>query len=376
MHQLIAAPFLDGHLLLRPGARSGARIPATHYEQLRAAADGVQNLPGWTVDLAAEAWGLDVAGAPTTDTVLIREPSAYGYCRASWEINLGCNFGCKHCYLGERPFSGLTWENKVKLLDIMREAGVIWLQITGGEPTMDPHFQNAYRYAWLAGMMLTISTNGSLLFRPDLLQVFSECPPYRLVVSMYGASEESFDALTQRRGAWKAFRRGMDAARAAGLPLRINIVVTEDNASEADEMAALAREWGVEHHAYTNMTPTIYGGGEPLIAQSADHLRQRKPFAGCNAGHTFFHADPHAKVSICKVGRDDQIDLMAEGIEGLRRLGTIADRLMLRTGGCEGCALSGTCRVCRPLAKHYQEAKAPLHSYCQHGDTEKEKVTP
>ncbi|NED82476.1 radical SAM protein, partial [Streptomyces sp. SID11233] len=96
---------------------------------------------------------------------------------------------------------------------------------TGGEPTMDPDFQNAYRYAWLSGMMLTVSTNGSLLFRPDLLQLFRECPPYRLVVSMYGASEESFDALTQRRGAWKAFRRGMGAARAAGLPLRINVVV-------------------------------------------------------------------------------------------------------------------------------------------------------
>ncbi|PZT72568.1 MULTISPECIES: radical SAM protein [unclassified Streptomyces] len=372
-HALIASPFLDGHLLLKPGARAGARIPADHYEQLRDAAVADQVVPGWLSDTAWASWGVDVAGLPAQGTVLVREPSPYGYCRASWEINLGCNFGCKHCYLGERPFSGLPWEDKVRLLDIMREAGVLWLQITGGEPTMDPHFQDAYRYAWLSGMMLTVSTNGSLLWRPDLLDLFRDCPPYRLVVSMYGASETSFDALTQRRGAWKAFRRGMDAAREAGLPLRINVVVTEDNASEADAMTALASEWDVENHAYTNMTPTIYGGGEPLLAQSAEHLRRRKPFAGCNAGHTFFHADPHAKVSICKVGRDDRIDLMAEGIEGLRRLGAIADRLMLRTGGCEGCALSGTCRVCRPLAKHYQKAKAPLHSYCQHG--EKEKVT-
>jgi len=369
-HALIASPFLDGHLLLKPGARAGARISADHFEGLRQAAANGESLPTWAVQTVSDVWGLDLSGRPAQGTVLVREPSPYGYCRASWEINLGCNFGCKHCYLGERPFSGLGWEEKVRLLDIMREAGVLWLQITGGEPTMDPDFQGAYRYAWQAGMMLTISTNGSLLWRPDLLKLFRDCPPYRLVVSMYGASEESFDTLTQRRGAWKSFRRGMDAAREAGLPLRINVVVTEDNASEADEMAALANEWNVENHAYTNMTPTIYGGGEPLLAQSAAHLRQRKPFAGCNAGHTFFHADPHAKVSICKVGRDDQIDLMAEGIDGLTRLGAIADRLMLRTGGCEGCALSGTCRVCRPLAKHYQEAKAPLHSYCQHGDKE------
>jgi MoaA/NifB/PqqE/SkfB family radical SAM enzyme len=369
-HSLIASPFLDGHLLLRQGSRTGARIPADCYEEVRQAAAGAQPLPQWAAETAASVWGLDLEGRSTQDTVLVREKRRFEFCRASWEINLGCNFGCKHCYLGERPFSGLDWEGKVRLFDIMREAGVLWLQITGGEPTMDPHFQGAYRYAWQAGMMLTISTNGSLLWRPDLLRMFAQSPPYRLVVSMYGASEESFDALTQRRGAWKSFYRGICAARNAGLPLRLNIVVTEDNAHQAEAMAALADEWGIEHHAYTNMTPTIYGGGEPLLAQSAEHLRQRKVFAGCNAGHTFFHADPHARVSICKVGRDDQIDLMAEGAEGLLRLGEIADRLMLRTGGCEGCALSGACRVCRPLAKHYQEAKARLNTYCQHGDKE------
>lgn len=125
------------------------------------------------------------------------------------------------------------------------------------------------------------------------------------------------------------------------------------------------------HNVYTNMTPTIYGGGESLLAQSAEHLRTRKAFTGCNAGHTFFHADPHGRVSICKVGRDDQIDLMREGLEGLRRLGGIADRLMLRTGGCSGCQLAGTCRVCRPLAKQFQEAKALLAYYCQHQDKDR-----
>jgi hypothetical protein len=103
------------------------------------------------------------------------------------------------------------------------------------------------------------------------------------------------------------------------------------------------------------------------LSQASEFLRKRKPFSGCNAGHTFFHADPFGMASICKVGRDPQIDLIAEGADGLRALGGIADGLMLRTGGCSGCTLSGTCWTCRPLAKLYQEAKAPLGSYCQHG---------
>ncbi|WP_443064207.1 hypothetical protein [Streptomyces sp. NBC_00525] len=36
-HALIASPFLDGHLLLKPGARAGAHISADHYEGLRQA---------------------------------------------------------------------------------------------------------------------------------------------------------------------------------------------------------------------------------------------------------------------------------------------------------------------------------------------------
>lgn len=366
-HDLIVSPFLDGYLALRPGSPAGARLPETGYEELRTLAGTDAPAPAWFAETAASVWGLDLGSKAVSKAVLVRDRSSYGFSKASWEINLGCNFACTHCYLGLKEFSGLTWPEKVRLLDIMRDAGVVWLQITGGEPTIDKHFQEAYRYAYSLGMMLTVSTNASRLWEKSLLAMFEECPAYRLVVSVYGATEESFDKLTQRRGAWKTFKRGLDAAREARLPVRLNIIVTNDNAHEVDAMVALAEEWGLKHHVFTNMTPTIYGGPESLLAQSSKHLRERSAFTGCNAGVTFFHADPHAKVSICKVGRDDQIDLMAEGLEGLRRLPGISDALMLRTGGCQGCALSGTCKVCRPLAKQYQEAKAPLINYCQHG---------
>lgn len=258
-------------------------------------------------------------------------------------------------------------EDKLRCLNIMAEAGVLWLQITGGEPTVDKDFMPSYRAAFALGMVITVSTNASLLWREDLLEMFQRFPPYRITVSMYGATKDSYDELTQRKGAWDLFVRGMETGQRAGLPLRMSVIVTEDNAHEEAAMTALCDEWGVEYNVFTNMTPTIYGGAESLTAQSKDHLRMRKPFTGCNAGHTFFHTDPHGLVSICKIGRDDQISLPAEGINGLARLGDIADRLMLRTGGCSGCQRSGSCTVCRPLAKHYQEAKAPLESYCQHG---------
>ena len=41
----------------------------------------------------------------------------------------------------------------------------------------------------------------------------------------------------------------------------LNIVVTDVSADETTVMVALAEDWGVPHNIYTNMTPTIYGGG-------------------------------------------------------------------------------------------------------------------
>lgn len=368
MHSLIASPFLEQHTLVRPGSRGGALLPEARYEELRAH-DPAEPGPTWLVDAVGEQWpDLDVTGRPSGEYLLVRQPSSWGYGKASWEVNLGCNYDCKHCYLGLKMQSGMPWEDKRRCLDIMAEAGVLFLQVTGGEPTIDKDFMRSYRHAFELGMMITVSTNGSLLWRRNLLDLFRECPPYRVTVSMYGATKASYDELTQRQGAWDQFVQGMNAARHARLPLRMSIVVTEDNGHEEQAMVDLCQRWGVEYEVFTNMTPTIYGGGEVLNAQSKEHLRVRKQFTGCNAGHTFFHMDPHGLVSICKIGRDDQISLPHEGIEGLARLGEIADRLMLRTGGCSGCSLAGSCRVCRPLAKHYQEAKAPLAAYCQHED--------
>jgi hypothetical protein len=55
------------------------------------------------------------------------------------------------------------------------------------------------------------------------------------------------------------------------------------------------------------------------------------------------HADPHGKASICKVGRDPQVDLIAEGVGGLRRIADAADLLLTWHGGCVGCTLQKTC---------------------------------
>lgn len=364
-HELIASAFLGDYLVIRPGARNGVKIPRSHYVELAQA----QTCPEWLVTVARHAWNLNLTDRPLPGTVLIRKESAYGFGRASYELNLGCNYDCEHCYLGLKRFDGLSWEDRQRLLIILRDAGVLWLQLTGGEPMIDRLFPEVYRLASEMGMVPSILSNGSRLWNTTILDLLTTHRPHRITISVYGATAESYDGLTQRKGSFKLFEKGLYAAHEARLPLALSMIVTKRNAHEVDQMRAIAERLNIPFDEYVNMTPTIYGGAESMPAQSAEHLRKRKPFTGCNAGHTFFHVDPHGMASICKIGRDPQIPLMQTGVDGLRQLGGIADGLLLRQGGCTGCTLQGTCGTCMPLVTLYRKARAPLATYCQHRET-------
>ncbi|MFF8309244.1 radical SAM protein [Streptomyces lydicus] len=230
MHDLIATPIGDAHLILRPGSRKGIKISRSRFEELDRSVSAGEAVPPWLENATRHAWGMKLAGRPAAGAVLVRAPGPYEFSRATWEINLGCDFDCEHCYLGQKRFEGLDWFGKQRLLHVLRDAGVVWLQITGGEPLIDPHFPDAYRLAYELGMQVEILSNGSRLWQPRMMQLLTTCPPAKLSLSVYGASPETYDGLTRRRGAFQRFTRGLDAAVGAGLNVDLSLIVTGRNA--------------------------------------------------------------------------------------------------------------------------------------------------
>lgn len=168
--------------------------------------------------------------------------------------------------MGLKQFEGMTWEQRVKVLHVMRDAGVVWLQMTGGEPLIDKLFMESYAYAWDLGMMISISTNASRLWKPEILDLLRKRPAYHITISVYGATAASYDALVRRRGAFDKFHRGITAAREAGLPMNFNLLATMTNDTEVDGMVALAEGMGVPYHVFSNMAPTIQGDANPPCA--------------------------------------------------------------------------------------------------------------
>jgi MoaA/NifB/PqqE/SkfB family radical SAM enzyme len=143
------------------------------------------------------------------------------------------------CYLGLKQFAGPDWPQRSKIPRTMRDAGVLWLQLTGGEPAAGELFPGACAAAFGLGMMMEILANGSRLSGPPILELLTTRPPHRVTLSIYGATEATYDGLTRRRGSRKAFTRGLSAARGAGIPVDLSVVITKGNAREAGAMHAL-----------------------------------------------------------------------------------------------------------------------------------------
>ena len=132
-------------------------------------------------------------------------------------------------------------------------------------------------------MVPSILSNGSRLWNAKILDLLTTYRPHRITISVYGATAEAYDGLTRRKGSFRLFERGLHAAHEAGLPIALSMIITRHNAHEVGQMRAIAERMAVPFDEYVNMTPTIYGEAESLPAQSAEHLRKRKVFTGCNA---------------------------------------------------------------------------------------------
>lgn len=98
------------------------------------------------------------------------------------EITKRCNLTCPHCYID----GGASRENELSppeihaLIDQLADMGVWAIAITGGEPTLHPHFIDFVRHARRRGLLVGIATHG--LHLSDRL--LSQLPTDGIIISI------------------------------------------------------------------------------------------------------------------------------------------------------------------------------------------------
>lgn len=115
--------------------------------------------------------------------------------RVYLQITGRCNFNCKHCFAAEDNNPLVTewdYEEILKLLDQCRDCGVCGFTITGGEPTVHPHFMDIIDAIYERGMaLLDLNTNGYLLTQEmlDHLKELGADPNIKISLDGLGAHD-------------------------------------------------------------------------------------------------------------------------------------------------------------------------------------------
>jgi len=167
-----------------------------------------------------------------------------------------CNFRCTYCMPREVFGHGyqfldrselLTFEEVTRVARVFVRGGVEKLRLTGGEPLLRRDIET------LIGMLdglredglrdLTLTTNGSMLARKA--EALRAAGLDRITVSLDSLDDEVFQRMNDVRFPVGRVLDGIDAAAAAGLPVKVNMVVQRGvNDESIAEMAERFRGTG------------------------------------------------------------------------------------------------------------------------------------
>ena len=104
------------------------------------------------------------------------------------------------------------------------DEGCRWLLLTGGEPFLRPDFLDIYTNANKKGLLLTLFTNGTLL-TPRSADLLAERRPFAIEITLYGATQQTYERITGIPGSYARCRRGIDLLLERNLPLKLKTMV-------------------------------------------------------------------------------------------------------------------------------------------------------
>ncbi len=312
---------------------------------------------------------------------------------ATLELTSRCNLRCQHCYLGSQDVQHARQDEErateaVKAsLREWAEAGCLYLLITGGDPMMRTDFAGIYRTACELGMVVTVFCDG-ILVDDLILQLFDELPPRKVEISIYGATAETYELITQVPRSHAAAWAGIHALHRQGVRVGLKTVLMTLNEHELDDMEAQARALGMPFRydaavfpclpVHSNEPLNLRVAPETVVAhdlatperrrqwldkiEQADALPADDRLYTCSAGATGFYADPFGNLAPCLMtphyqSRPDGRSFNEVWTTDLR---VIREKRKTLKSSCLNGRLRGACSHC------------PAMNYLETGDEERE----
>lgn len=189
---------------------------------------------------------------------------------ATLELTRNCNFHCSHCYIETTSKGGdvLGATEWVRMIERLIGVGCRHYILTGGEVLMSKAFPDVYKYLMVMGCAVEIFTNGSIL-KQYHINLFSDCPPDSISVTLYGNTPEQYRAVTECGASMRDIvERNIKTLRSMGIRVNLGTILCKLLANK-EESGGLCWTGGDEHLLDASAThqhepePAPFTGGNP-----------------------------------------------------------------------------------------------------------------
>lgn len=303
-----------------------------------------------------------------------------------------CNMNCDMCYV---RLSREEMEAKGRLrtadewLEIgrqMKDAGVLFLLLTGGEPFLYPDFRRLYLELRKMGMIITINTNGTLIDE-DLAAFFGKYKPRRVNITLYGTDEETYANLCHYPGGYEKTLRGIRLLREQGVDVKVGGSLARANRDDLDKLLDIGEELDIPVRVDTYMMPATRERDLPYNIQSrlnpeeaararihalkremgpelfpqyvrqsverADHPEpvEAKPgHMSCMAGQCSFTINWQGEMRPCVILTEPAISVFEVGFKAAWKYIVEETHKILLNEKCSNCHMRHLCRTCAASA--------------------------
>lgn len=181
----------------------------------------------------------------------------------TFELSPLCNFSCKMCYVRktqeeveQNSRDMLTLEDWRRIAMEAKDAGTLYILLTGGEPLLWPDFWTLYDELIDMGFLVTVNTNGALIDEAAI-ERFRKKPPLKINVTLYGASNETYERLCGTAGVYSKVDRAICRLLENKISVKINCSLTPDNAKDLKQIVEYSKSKGTKLTVATYMFPPI-----------------------------------------------------------------------------------------------------------------------
>lgn len=176
----------------------------------------------------------------------------------TFELTPLCNLDCRMCYvhLSKGQMRGRELLTTAQWMELMEQAigmGMLNATFTGGECLTYPGFDELYRYLWAQGVRVTLLTNG-LLLTEERVRFLEAHPPKGVQITLYGSSDEEYEAVTGRR-CFEQVLGNIRRVDRAGIPLSIAITPNRFLPDGGEKLVRLANDLGIWYTINTALFP-------------------------------------------------------------------------------------------------------------------------